>query len=233
MALVFVNIFLKSKEDAAESRYGMVEIISAARAIQPDKVITASQLTIKRVPQKVMEPGAILVKEVDMAYKRVIGKVAVAPIPPGASILQSNLNEPSLDRKGITPLIPPGKKGYILRLGNTDVADLILPGNHVDVLATFTLRQGESTGKQTFTILQNVLVLAVGTVLQEQGREVTSKPEHSEGLLVTLALDSRESERLAQAQSESQGELCVTIRRQGDEGIMVQAPPPEKAKKGK
>ena len=40
---------------------------------------------------------------------------------------------------GVAPMLPPGKRGCVLRLGNLDVAKLILPGDHIDILATFTV----------------------------------------------------------------------------------------------
>src|SRR5947208_520868 len=123
MALVFVNIYLKSQEQNVSNRYAMVEVLAASRDIPPHMAITPNYLEIREVPQKFMEPGAILVKEPDLAMKRVVGKVTAVAIPAGAQILQSNINTPSKSVTGVAPLLPPGKRGYLLRLGNTDVAD--------------------------------------------------------------------------------------------------------------
>ena len=118
-------------------------------------------------------------------------------------------------------MIPPGKRGYLLRLGNTDVADLILPGDHIDVLATFTVKQPatNNTTKATYTILQNILVVSVGKVIKKNNDDVTTKKEGAEGLNVTLALDPSEAERMALAQSESQGDISVIVRPHGENDI--------------
>lgn len=224
MALIFVNIYLKSHEQNISNQYNMVEVLVASRDIAPHKAITPDFLTIRQIPQKFMEPGAILVKEPDAAMARVKGKVTAVPIPAGATILFSNLDDMSSWKTGVAPRLPPGKRGIIMRLGNTDVADLILPGDHVDVIATFTLRQGDQTTKRAVTILQNILVVAVGRNLRDQNSEVTAKSEKSEGLELSLAMDPIEAERFVLAQSESNGEITVTVRAHGDDTILQPAP---------
>jgi Flp pilus assembly protein CpaB len=149
----------------------------------------------------------------------VIGKVTMAAIPAGGQIIQTNLRNPSAKDTGLAPMLPPGKRGYVLRLGNLDVAKLILPGDHIDILATFTVRQknSDTTSKATYTILQNILVVAVDKDIIEGGRDVTGKQETSEGRLLTLAVSPVEAEQLAHAQIESGGEISVDVRAHGDE----------------
>ncbi|HVO33733.1 MAG TPA: Flp pilus assembly protein CpaB [Elusimicrobiota bacterium] len=219
MALVFVNFYLKSKEQSIESGYGMVEVIAAARDIPAHMAINASFLTTKEVPQKFVEPGAFRVKIPGQGFDHVVGKVASATIPAGAQITLPNLADPTVSGTGVEPLIPHGKRGYVLRLGNLDVADLILPGNYIDVMATFSVQENGATTKATYTILQNVLVLAVGRELRKPEQDVSSRKEGSESLTLTLAVDSTEAERLALATSESQGEISVVVRAHGDNEI--------------
>jgi Flp pilus assembly protein CpaB len=220
MAMLFVNFFLKSKEQSIQNSYGMVEVLAAARDIPPHTLITAAYLTTQSVPQKFMQPGAYMVKIPSQAMTRVQGKITLAAIPAGAQITQSNLADPSPKGSGISPLIPPGKRGYVLRLGNLEVQDLVLPGDHVDVLATFTVRQKDATqSKMTYTILQNILVLAVGKDIKQFNRDVTQKKDGNEGLNLSLALEPTEAERLALAQSESQGEISIVVRPHGENDI--------------
>jgi len=150
------------------------------------------------------------------ALKRVQNKVTIAAMPAGTQITQANLIDPSMKDTGVAPLLPPGKRGYLLRLGNLDVAQLILPGDHIDVMATFTVRQKEANTKATYTILQNILVISVGRELKKSNTDVTGKKEGAEGLVLTLALEPVEAERLALAQSESQGEITIVVRPHGD-----------------
>lgn len=217
LALAFVNFYLKAKEQNIESEYGMVDVVTAVKDIPPHTLITASLLTTKKVPIKFVEPGAFRVKIPGQSMDRIIGKVTTSAVSAGAQITSVNLNEPSENKTGVAPLLPPGKRGYLLRLGNLDVAELILPGNYIDILATFAVRQKDnSTTKATYTILQNILVIGVGRELRKPEQDVSSKKEGTESLVLTLALEPAEAERLALAQSESQGEISVVVRAHGD-----------------
>ncbi len=178
LALAFVNFYLKAREQNIESGYGMIDVVSALRDIPPHTQINASLLTTKSVPLKFVEPGAYRIKIPGQGFDRIIGKVTVSAISSGAQITSVNLNDPSIDKTGVAPLLPPGKRGYLLRLGNLDVAELILPGNYIDILATFTVRQKDnSSSKATYTILQNILVIGVGRELRKPDQDVTSKKE--------------------------------------------------------
>ncbi len=219
MALLFVNFYLKQKEQAIESAYGMVEVLTAARDIPPRTMLTPSYLTTRQVPQRFIQPGAIMVKIPSQALSKVQGKVTIAALPEGSQLTQSNLMDPSIKDTGVAPLLPPGKRGYLLRLGNLDVAELILPGDHIDIMATFTVRQKETNTKATYTILQNILVIGVGKELKRSKEDVSGKKEHAEGLVLTLALEPTEAQRLALAQSESQGEISVVVRPHGENDI--------------
>jgi Flp pilus assembly protein CpaB len=220
MALLFVNLYLKSKEQNIESRYGMVEVIAASRDIPPHTEIKNHHVTVKRVPLKFMEPGAVMVKVPTLAYQRVLGKVTVAAVPAGGQIIQSNIKAPTAADPGVAPLLPPGKRGFVLRLGNTDVGELILPGNYVDVLATFTIKQKDnSQQKATYTILQNILVVSVGRELRKPDEGLSAKGENAESLTLTLALEPTEAERLSLAQAESGGDISVVVRPHGDNEI--------------
>lgn len=219
-ALLIWNLYLKSKEESINNGFGMVEVLSAARDIPPNTQLSASMLTTLKIPEKFIEPDAIMVKIPDQALGRVVGRVTITSILAGSQIMMSNLKIPGPDPTGVSPLLPPGRRAYILRLGNLDVAKLILPGNYIDVIATLSVRQKDgSTTKASSIILQNILVIGVGSILRQPGQDVTAKTQNSEGLTVTLALTPAECSKLALAQTESQGDISVTVRGQGDNTI--------------
>ncbi len=219
IAILFVQFYLKAKEQNIEYGFGLVDVLVAARDISPQKAITADLVTTRQIAARFVEPGAFREKIPGQSLKRVLGKVSMSAIPTGAQILQTNLRTPNAKDTGIAPMLPPGKRGYVLRLGNLDVAKLILPGDRIDILATFTVRTKdvESTSKMTYTILQNILVAAVDKDIIQSGRDVTGKTETTEGRLLTLAVDPVQAEQLAHAQIESGGEISVVVRAQGDD----------------
>lgn len=219
LAIGFIQFYLKEKEDAIASAHGMVEVLVAARDIPPRTKLSQSHVTTIKVPLKYVSPGAIMVKIPADAFERVKGKVTVAATPDGSQIVQSNLMDPSTKDTGVAPLIPPGKRGYLLRLGNLNVADLLLPGDHIDILATFAIRRGEATTKATYTILQNILVVGVGRELKKDTEDVSGKSKESESLVLTLALEPLEAQSLDLARAESQGDISVIVRPHGDSEI--------------
>jgi len=219
MALLFVEFYLKAKEQNIELGFGMVHVLVAGQDIPPNHAITSDLVTTKTVAGRDIEPGAFREKAPGESLKKVVGKVTMAAIPAGGQIIQTNLRSPSATETGIKPMLPPGKRGYVLRLGNLDVAKLILPGDHIDILATFTVRQKgtDVTSKETYTILQNIQVVAVDKDIIKPGRDVSGKEVSTEGRLLSLAVSPIEAERLAHAQIESGGEIAVVVRAQGDE----------------
>jgi Flp pilus assembly protein CpaB len=223
LAVFFVRFYLKSQEDRIQDSYGMVEVLVASRDIPPRTLLNPGYLTIERVPRKFVQPGAVLVKIPEQALERVRGKLTVAGVPARAQLLMANLIDPKVTEGGVAPVIPPHHRGFLLRLGNTDVADLILPGDHIDVLATFTIRRPEGTTKKTYTILQNVLILSVGKIIKRPDQGATNKKDVMEGLNLMLAVTVHEAEQLALAQSESQGEITITVRPPGEEDTTTTA----------
>lgn len=219
LTLLFVNFYLKNKERTIENGFDMVEVLTAARDIPPHTQLSPDLLTTKQIPFRFMDPGAIMIKIPSQDIARIQSKVTIAAIPAGSQITQSNLNDPSVNTTGVAPLVPPGKRGYLLRLGNLDVAALILPGDHIDILATFSVQQKQGNARATYTILQNILVLGVGRELRKPNQDVTGKKEATEGLVLTLALEPTEAERMALAQIESQGEISVIVRPHGENGV--------------
>src|SRR5690349_14016514 len=91
LALMFVNLYLKSKERTIENSFSMVAVLAAAKDIPPRTVLNSSMLTVKEVPIQFIEPGAIMVKYPGQEIDKIKGKITVVSIPEGAQISQSNL----------------------------------------------------------------------------------------------------------------------------------------------
>ena len=119
--------------------------------------------------------------------------------------------------------IPPGYRGAILPI-DQEMKILIKPGDRVDVLVTFdALMNDGRKEKVTATILQNVLVIAVGTNLGQgmnakQFKNLGDKEDKtaafSEKASVSLALNPNEAQYLALAIK--QGDTTVIMRGLGD-----------------
>jgi len=122
-------------------------------------------------------------------------------------------NEPLLPAKlaskeagsGLPPVIPPGLRAVSVRVNEViGVAGYVLPGTHVDVVATVNPsdKPSETTSK---VILTDVQVLAAGTKLEQNGAD--SKPQPVS--VVTLLVNPDESERLTLASGEGKIQLAL------------------------
>jgi len=216
VALVFVNFYLKGREQHLEGGYVMIDVLAAAKDIPSRTEIRPDQLTTKRVPQKYMEPGSIIIKVPGTEYDKVKQKVTIAGILSGATITYANLNDPDMNKGGIAPHVALGKRAYLLRLGNLDVQQLVLPRDRIDILATLPIGNNR---RGTYTVLQNILVIAVGKDIIRPEETSIGKSNTGESLVLTLAVTPLEAQQLDWVRKESDGEISVTVRAQNDNTV--------------
>lgn len=101
----------------------------------------------------------------------------------------------------LSTLLSDGLRAMPINVANAGFARLVQPGDRVDVLLSAT----KGNAAQTETLLENLLVLAVGTTVWEQGATGGSA-----GGRVTLGVTPGQSHTLATA--ESRGRLRLTLR---------------------
>ena len=132
-------------------------------------------------------------------------------------------NEPFLDMKlapkgagsGLPPAIPPGLRAVSVKVNEViGVAGYVLPGTHVDVVATVSPTQA-STDMTSKVILTNVQVLAAGTKI-DQG---TGNEKPIAVSVVTLLVDPEQAERLTLASTE--GKIQLALRNPLDKATPV------------
>ena len=136
--------------------------------------------------------------------KDVIGRGIVMPM------IQ---NEPFLPMKlaakdggtGLTPAIPPGLRAVSVKVNEViGVAGYVLPGTHVDVVATVSPSQNQAD-MTTKVILTNVEVLAAGTKIER----TTDKDKPMPVTVVTMLVDPEQAERLTLASTEGKIQLAL------------------------
>ena len=134
----------------------------------------------------------------------VIGRGLIMPVIENEPILPMKLASKEAG-SGLPPIIPPGFRAVSVRVNEViGVAGYVLPGTHVDVVATVnpTSQQGDITSK---VILPNVQVLAAGTKIDRE----TDKNKPTPVSVVTLLVDPDQAERLTLAASEGKIQLAL------------------------
>lgn len=220
-AAIFYLMVLTSKERALSNAYETANVLVARVDLPERTVLKEDMVEALAVPRKFMQQDAFEIKT-PSDMKLINNLVTRTRVPKSNQITQSALISLSPE-SGLSVKIPPGYRGAILPIDN-EMKALIKPGDRVDVLVTFdALMNDGRKEKVTATILQNVLVIAVGTNLgqgmsakqfQAMGAKEEKSAAFSEKATIGLALNPNEAQYLALAMK--QGEPTVIMRGLGD-----------------
>jgi pilus assembly protein CpaB len=138
------------------------------------------------------------------------GWVAREPFVAGEPIIKAKLVAPG-DRGFLAAVLHPGMRAVSVPVSTTSgIAGFIFPGDHVDVLTTYTLPAADASSRElerkvAETVLHNVRVLAIDQELENKGG-AAAMPAHT----VTLELTPKESEVIALASNV--GQLSLSLR---------------------
>src|SRR5688500_5694275 len=173
-------------------------VIVAAAALDVGAELRADDLRTIEWPASAVPEGAF------SNTKELIGRGVVLPITPNEPILASKLASTEAGA-GLPPAIPEGFRALSVRVNEViGVAGYVLPGTHVDVVATVspTDSRPDTTSK---VILTNVKVLAAGTKIE---RDIENDKPVAVSV-VTLLVDPLEAERLTLASTEGKIQLAL------------------------
>jgi pilus assembly protein CpaB len=173
-----------------------VQVVVAADDIQVGTKLDAHDVRVITIPQSAVPPGAF------SDTSKAVGRGAVLPVSKGEFILQSKL-APLNAGAGLPSMIPQGMRAVSVRVNDVvSVAGFVQPGSHVDVLATGN--QGGGNERQTTTVLENVLVLAVGKSLDRNAAaDAQTAP------VITLAVSPDDAQKLALVSQEGRIQLSL------------------------
>ena len=206
-------------------------VVVAAKALPVGALIGPSDVKLAMWPRKNPLTGAFAKAE------DVVGRGLLAPVLENEPVTTAKL-APREAGAGLAPTIPIGMRGIGVRVNDViGVAGFIVPGAHVDVVATVDLKDGT----ETRTVISNLQVLATGTRYDQQeakdGKAIPST-------VVTLLATPEDAERVALASTKAQ--LLLVLRNPLDvaptstTGVRLAAlmgppapPPVERAFKGR
>ncbi len=166
-----------------------VNVVIALEDIPAETVLRDDMISVKKLSEKSAMPMALSCRE------EAVGQIAVKDIVKGAQLTAYQIND---KRDNLSSKIP-GKGLRALSLpviGVNGLSGLLEPGNRVDIIGTFKENlSGSYSGPTTYTLLQNVHVLAVGSALSKNtisghysSVTVVVTPDESE--ILSLAINS-------------------------------------------
>ena len=171
-----------------------VPVVMAANDIQVGTKLEAHDVHVVTLPQSAVPPGAF------SGTSQVVGRGAILPVSKGEFILPSKLAAVNAGA-GLPSMIPQGMRAVSVRVNDVvSVAGFVQPGTHVDVLATGS----GGNERQTTTVLENVLVLAVGKSLDRNPlADAQTAP------VITLAVSPDDAQKLALVSQEGRIQLSL------------------------
>jgi pilus assembly protein CpaB len=198
--------------------YGYIQkkgsVKEVAVEIQPVVVAAADLSWGTRITNEMLKKTNFLKGSLATGYfsdpALVVGRVLIYPVRVNEPIFESRLAPVEMKTGGVAAVISPKKRAIAVKVDKViGVSGFIHPGNRVDVLMTLTT--GRTFDPVTKTILENILVLAVGLETKERkGSEEKSSPTD----VITLEVTPEEAEKLALAATE--GRLQLALRNFSD-----------------
>jgi len=133
----------------------------------------------------------------------ITGRVLISPVKANDPITVHKLAPNSIETGGVAAVLKPGKRAIAVKGDKViGISGFINPGNRVDVLVT--IEDPKKKEDKTKTILENILVLATGTQIQEN-----DKGEPAPVDVYTLEVDPEDGEKLALAATEGRVQLAL------------------------
>lgn len=208
LLFVFLNSLSQTKQVAKSS------VVRAIKDIPENTPITAEMITLEELPNEAVISGAI------RDISKVMGKVSEEKIFTGEQMLSSKLiSAGDGNTKTLAYAIQPGLRAITIPVDITSgVANMIIPGNHIDLIGQF-LTETEGAGasgakKRSYAtmILENITVLAVDSKLSENEKNQSESKAYT---TLTLEVTPRQALELSMAQFE--GQIRAILRSPIDE----------------
>jgi pilus assembly protein CpaB len=209
MAAWMANGWIQARLQPVEASTGTTVVV-AALDVPFGAKIESAQLRTVEWPVDSVPDGAMT----DLA--EVEGKIAKQAFLPGEIILKGRIAE-HMGGSTLSAIVERSKRAITVRVNDViGVAGFLLPGNHVDILAS--RREGKRV--TTRTVLEDIKVLAV---------DQTATPEKDKPVVVravTLEMKPQEAEILVKSTEE--GTLQLTLRNPLDNEQIIAKQEPEK-----
>ena len=227
LVAMLVQVTLGGKKaEPAGVQEAKVEVLVASRNLGIGRELKEGDMKWQEWPKSGVFPGAVIRNENKKPHEALEGRLA-RDIAEGEPVMKSALLGQTKGNM-VAASLEPGQRALAIEVSaSTMVGGFIGPGDYVDVILTYkeSIRSEDGIPEidqmieltldkmATETILQNVKVLAVD--------QRATRPEDDKikvGKTVTLAVQTRDAERLSLAQE--LGELTLILRGIGDNSVV-------------
>lgn len=221
IGVFLVGQYLQKREQELEARYAafrdVAQVLVATEDIPAETVLASSMVESKPIPELFIQPYAT------SDPRAVTGKITAAPMAKGEQVLTNKLGIPG-SRKTLSVKMEPGKRALTIAVDAiSSVGGFLQPGDRVDMLGIFSIPAPQGQQALTVTLLQHVLVLAVGQEVIDQPPSRAKTSGTTDGpATVTVALSPQEIELVLFARE--QGKLQLSLRPRADKELVQLQP---------
>ena len=201
-AVVSYMVYQKTTTQTAvvpsEEKQNIIQIAVAVSSLNPGAKIEIQDVRMASFLKETVPAGHFI------NPKDAVGRIVLKSIQTTEPVLESALAPIELSKGGIAAIITPQKRAMAVKVNEViGVAGFLQPGHLVDVLVSIQ-KPGEQSGQITKTVLENILVLSIGTQAEETKEKTAKKVT-----VVTLEVDLEEGEKLAHAVNEGNIQLAL------------------------
>jgi pilus assembly protein CpaB len=205
LGCVLLAIYVRQFQRAAAGGTP-VALLATRRDVSAGEPLDEQMLIAHFVPESYVEARQVLASEMP----RVLGVRAAIDLEANQTLAWSDLVSTRRDQGSLSTRVPKGMRAMsIEQTGRRAFGELLRPGDRVDVLLT-KARPGAEGRAVTISLLQNILVLAVGSSIGATYVDSTPSRPDSVTLLVTVDQAS------LLAHAKRGGEISLTLRNESD-----------------
>jgi len=212
--------YLKTREKAIEEQITSqakggktVSVVVPTADLPRDTPITADVVAARDVPADLIYDNTILAANFD----DVKGLRLLHAVPRGRPLLQDDVEEKNKD---FADLLPPGTRAITMDVDEVNsLANMIKPGNYVDLFLITTDVSNPAGGQQIVPVLQRVKVLATGEQSGRRALEEETGPRGAQARRysnITFEVSPDQAARIALAQQ--LGKVRAVLRNGDDTG---------------
>lgn len=219
LAFVLTHFYLQAERANIYQNARRVRVVAAMGDLPAGTELTQDNLGVIEV----FEAG--LGRQVIRADQRdiLLGRVLVYNVRRNEPVAWIHLGTNLETVTGLAPAILSGMRAISIPVSaETAVSGLVRPNDRVDILGTFSFTSPTNPAELetvTFTVLQDVTVLATGDETARQELEVTAGRRRGSYNTITIAVFPQEAELLAFAMH-AKGSLTLTLRNPTDTKVM-------------
>ena len=184
-----------------------VDVLVANEAIPMGSSLGEQRLAWEEWPEASLRDSFITRDADPEALEKYASHIARSSFFEGEPIREPKLVQS--DSGYLSAILPPGKRAVAMRVqADTSAGGFILPNDHVDVIMSF---EDKNNNWVTETILENVRVLAIDSLVEEKDGE-----KNQVGETATLELSSEQTEILTVSKKIANNELTLALRSVAD-----------------